>query len=70
MNLYIDDRGFLWADDFRLPCRVDLTAGFLEFIDKDHIRSEQRGSRYVNVPIEIFNLSEIPPQPKTELLKE
>lgn len=70
MNLYIDDRGFLWVDDFRLPCRVNLDAGYYEFVDKDRQRSMTRGTRFVTVPISMFNLGENPPQPKTELLKE
>ncbi len=71
MDLYIDDRGFLWYGDFKLPCRLDTEHGTLEFKDKDHRKSERRGTEFVEVPIPLISiLADAPPQQKTELLKE
>jgi len=71
MNLYIDSRGFLYLDDFRLPMRLDMDNRELEFFDKDRIRSVARGSRTVTMSLDMLvSLGENPPQPKSELLKE
>ena len=70
MSIYVDDRGFLYIDDFRLPMRL-IDNRELEFIDKDRIRSVARGTRIVCVPLDQFaSLVDRPPMPKSELLKE
>lgn len=70
MDLYIDERGFLYVDDFKLPCKLNLDTGCLEFKDKDHNRSAIRGSEFVQVPIALISiLGEAPPQTKSESLK-
>ncbi len=71
MDFYIDDRGFLWYGNFRLPCRLVVEHGTLQFKDKDHIRSMERGTEFVEVPIPLISiLADAPPQQKSELLKE
>ncbi len=47
--LILDDSGFLWTPDMRLPVR--LVDGRLQFYDKDKRRSDERGTPYVSVEI-------------------
>jgi hypothetical protein len=46
-DIYLDEQGFIWVDDFRLPFR--LVGGELEFLDKDRRRCSERGERFVRV---------------------
>jgi len=48
-ELWIDDAGFVWSGNFRLPLRVDYERGVVEFFDKDKRRSYERGSRFVEI---------------------
>jgi hypothetical protein len=48
--LILDDFGFLWTADMRLPVR--LVDGRLQFFDKDKRRSDARGTPYVHVELD------------------
>jgi hypothetical protein len=50
----IDNDGFLWCGDFRLPIRFDPETEMLEFFDKDRRRSQTRGTQLVEVPLRSF----------------
>lgn len=50
----IDDDGFVWYEDFRLPLRVDIERAVVEFFDKDRRRSEERGTRFVEITAQEF----------------
>lgn len=50
-NLTLDERGFLWLGDFRLPFRYLPDKGLFEFLDRDRRRSDSRGSRLVYVDV-------------------
>jgi hypothetical protein len=55
--IVIDDAGFLWTNDMKLPVR--LVGEQLEFCDKDKARSEQRGTRFVRIELtELLHLQE------------
>ena len=49
-EIWIDEYGFVWLGEFRLPFR--LVGDELEFVDKDRRRCHERGGRYVRVDIE------------------
>lgn len=52
-----DEDGFLLYGDFRLPIRYDADREVLEFFDKDRRRSHQRGTPFVEMPLEkLFQL--------------
>jgi len=52
-----DDDGFLTYGDFRLPIRYDPDREMLEFFDKDRRRSSQRGTAFIELPLEkLFQL--------------
>jgi hypothetical protein len=62
MYMYIDEQGFLYYGDFRLPMKVNYDTGCLEFFDKDRWRSLERGTPFVQVPLACFTLmDEVPP---------
>ena len=51
MTLIIDNVGFVYIDGVRI-CRYIPTRQALQFWDKDHRRSIERGNRYVEVHID------------------
>lgn len=53
-QLRLDERGFLWFGDFKLPMRYLRERGLVEFLDRDKRRSANRGSRVIYVPLVTF----------------
>ena len=49
-EIYIDELGFVWVGDFRLPFRI--IDHEVEFIDKDRRRCAERGERFVRIEAE------------------
>jgi hypothetical protein len=52
--IQVDPNGFVWYDGVKLPVRFIAARRSLEFFDKDKRRSEERGSRIVEITIEQF----------------
>lgn len=45
-KVYLDEQGYLYVEEVKV---ARLVRGELEFMDKDPVRSSQRGSRYVRI---------------------
>lgn len=52
--IQVDPNGFLWYDGVKLPVRFIRERGTLEFFDKDRRRSDLRGSRVLEIPVNQF----------------
>jgi hypothetical protein len=50
-KIRVDESGFIWNGHFRLPMKYDVQRRVLMFFDKDKLRSEQRGSTQIEIPI-------------------
>jgi len=53
-ELNVDDKNFLWLEDFKLPLKFYLNRMSLQFHDKNNMRSARRGTSLVEVHLVQF----------------
>jgi hypothetical protein len=54
MQIRIDDQGFVYYGDIKLPLKYDPTIEALIFHDKDRRRSTERNTDQIVVPLAMF----------------
>ena len=50
-QIVVEERGFVFVDGVRVA-RYDEQRGVLQFLDRNRMRSERRGTCYVEVPVQ------------------
>lgn len=57
MTIRVDEQGFVWAGNMKLPIKVDFSRDMLIFHDKDKRRVNERGTDQVEIPLVDFAVS-------------